>query len=94
MLRSLGVDNSTSLFQQAGAPFVAALLKALGPDFNAVLVNDLGKGAVLLGIDLGASFLAEVCVRVAVCPKHIKRCVSCCKPCDMRQAELAGGSQQ
>ena len=60
MLRALGVDNSTRLFQLAGAPFVAALLKALGPDFNAVLVNDLGKGAVLLGIDLGAGFLAEV----------------------------------
>lgn len=60
MLCALGVDNSTRLFELAGARFVAALLKALGPDFNAVLVNDLGKGAVLLGIDLGASFLAEV----------------------------------
>jgi len=60
MLRALGVDNSTRLFELAGALFVASLLKALGPDFNAVLVNDLGKGAVLLGIDLGASFLAEV----------------------------------
>lgn len=34
--------------------------QALGPDFNALLVSDLGKGAVLLGIDLGAGFLAEV----------------------------------
>lgn len=60
MLRALGVDDSTRLFELAGAPFVAALLKALGPDYNALLVTDLGKGAVLLGIDLGASFLAEV----------------------------------
>jgi hypothetical protein len=60
MLKALGVDNSTKLFELAGAPFVAALLKSLGPDFNALLVTDLGKGAVLLGIDLGASFLAEV----------------------------------
>lgn len=60
MLRGLGVDNSTKLFELAGASFVAALLKALGPDYNALLVSDLGKGAVLLGIDLGASFLAEV----------------------------------
>lgn len=54
------MDDSTRLFELAGAPFVAALLKHLGPDYNALLVTDLGKGAVLLGIDLGASFLAEV----------------------------------
>lgn len=60
MLRALGVDNATRLFELAGASFVAALLKEAGPDFNAVLVTDLGKKAVLLGIDLGASFMAEV----------------------------------
>jgi hypothetical protein len=60
MLRALGVDNSTKLFELAGAPFVAALLKSLGPDFNACLVGGMGKGAVLLGIDWGTSFLAQV----------------------------------
>jgi hypothetical protein len=60
MLRALGVDNSTKLFELAGAPFIASLLKELGPDFNALLVTNLSKGAVLLGIDLGASFMAEV----------------------------------
>jgi hypothetical protein len=70
MLRGLGVDNSTKLFELAGAPFVAALLKALGPDFNALLVSDLGKGAVLLGIDLGASFLAEVGCTFTCCTEN------------------------
>jgi hypothetical protein len=42
-------------------PHVHTLLpQELGPEFNAVLVMQLGKGALLLGLDLGAGFLAEV----------------------------------
>lgn len=60
MLRAMGVDPATELFQAAGAPLMAGLLQALGPEFNAVLVGALGKGALLLGLDLGVGFLAEV----------------------------------
>jgi hypothetical protein len=90
MLRALDVDNSTKLFELSGAPFVAALLKCLGPDFNACLVGDMSKGAVLLGIDLGASFLAEVrmpyhveCTAgwsargTAICRVHRRAALSC-----------------
>lgn len=79
---SRGVDNSTRLFELAGTPFVAALLKELGPDFNALLVTDLGKGAVLLGIDLGASFMAEVRRFLCVCQEQpaglLVTSVCCC----------------
>jgi hypothetical protein len=60
MLRAMGVDPATDLFKAADAPLLAALLQALGPEYNAVLVSGLGKGALLLGLDLGAGFLAEV----------------------------------
>jgi hypothetical protein len=60
MLRAMGVDPATQLFRLAGAPFMAALLQGVGADYNAVLVLALGKGALLLGLDLGAGFLAEV----------------------------------
>jgi hypothetical protein len=61
MLRAMGIDPAaTELFKAAGAPLMAGLLQALGPAFNAVLVMQLGKGALLLGLDLGAGFLSEV----------------------------------
>jgi hypothetical protein len=60
MLRAMGVDLATELFKAAGAPLMAGLLQALGPEFNAVLVMQLGKGALLLGLDLGGGFLSEV----------------------------------
>lgn len=60
MLRAMGVDDATHLFEASGAELVSHLLQALGPDFNAVLVRQMGKGALLLGLDLGPGFLAEV----------------------------------
>lgn len=60
MLRAMGIDDATHLFEGAGAELMAQLLQSLGPNYNAVLVKRLGKGALLLGLDLGAGFLAEV----------------------------------
>jgi hypothetical protein len=59
MLRAMGVDPATELFKAAGAPLMAGLMQALGPEFNAVLVMQLGKGTLLLGLDLGGGFLSE-----------------------------------
>jgi hypothetical protein len=71
MLRAMGIDPATDLFKAAGAPLMAALLQALGPQFNAVLVSGVGKGALLLLLDLGAGFLAEVGACAATVALHL-----------------------